>query len=278
LAYLVLESSVRTHRKFLAAGPAACWLWVCGLGYCQEGLTDGFIPRTAIDFLGVKGAARLADKLVLVALWDIVAGGWQVHDYLEHNRSSDQVRELMRRRAEGGKLGGRPAKTSKVSEVETLKVIEVPETTETFPETLSGSSVLPSSPSVLPTEKGARANEPRWVTPTQGQPKPLIDGRLQRTHAGHVYCPPGRANLCVTPYIHEQTRDALGGDEAAQALYRVAIEALGDRPCTDDALPFWKNVRQRAVAPVSSPPAAATGKGEQSRQNMQRAVARVGQS
>lgn len=157
MAYLVLESSVRTHRKFLAAGPAASWLWVCGLGYCQEGLTDGFIPRAALDFLGVKGAEKLAERLVRAGLWDIAKGGWEVHDYLEHNRSADAVRELMRRRAEGGRKGGRPRKTLEVTPSETLEVING-ETLEgnlglptaiTLPETLSGSS----GSSVLPTDQ-----------------------------------------------------------------------------------------------------------------------------
>lgn len=118
MAYVVLESSVRTHRKMLAAGPAACWLWVCGNGYCQEGLTDGHIPESALLFLGVPAvdAPALAEVLVRERLWDRADGGWQVHDYHAHNKSADEVRRIMRARQDGGKLGGRPPKTSKVTE------------------------------------------------------------------------------------------------------------------------------------------------------------------
>lgn len=110
MAYIQVEASVRTHRKFLKAGPAASWLWLCGMGYCQDGLTDGFIPFEAIDYLGVKPntARKLKTVLVSVGLWDVVDGGWRVHDYLQHNRSAQDIRTTKDRRRAGGALGGRP--------------------------------------------------------------------------------------------------------------------------------------------------------------------------
>lgn len=118
MAYIQVEASVRTHRKMLAAGPAASWLWLCGLGYCQDGFTDGFIPEAAVEYLGVRDAGSLVETLVQVGLWDRVEGGWRVHDYLEHNKSASSIRETMRKRKAGGGLGGRPktsAKTTKVN-------------------------------------------------------------------------------------------------------------------------------------------------------------------
>lgn len=126
---MMLETSVRTHPKFLAAGPEAAWLWVCGLSYCQDGLTDGFIPESAIEYLGVKRARSLAKKLVSVGLWEHVSGGWQLHDYLEHNKPAAEVREIMRLRKEGGKKGGRPPKPSapKTENLQGLPPTENPE-------------------------------------------------------------------------------------------------------------------------------------------------------
>src|SRR4051812_9877219 len=113
MAYIVLEASVRTHWKFLAAGPAACWLWTCGLGYCQDGLTDGFIPKSALVYLGVERPEKLVPHLVRVRLWIELSdgSGWQMHDYLDHNKSAEKIRATMRRRGDGGVLGGRPKKT-----------------------------------------------------------------------------------------------------------------------------------------------------------------------
>lgn len=107
MIYARIYSSVRTNRKHLIAGPAPCWLWVCGLLYCQEGETDGFIPKEAIDYLGVKNAERLAEHLVRAELWDKVPGGWHVHDYLEHNKSAAQIAERRDQKKAAGSVGGK---------------------------------------------------------------------------------------------------------------------------------------------------------------------------
>ena len=135
MAYIQVEASVRTHKKFLEAGPAPSWLWLCSLAYCQEGLTDGFIPTDALPYLGVKNAKQLAERLEKAGLWDKVNGGWQVHDYLEHNRSASEVADLKARRGGGGKLGGRPKKTSGETFHENLEGKPSRETIEkTFPD------------------------------------------------------------------------------------------------------------------------------------------------
>jgi hypothetical protein len=121
MAYIQVEASVRTHAKFLKAGPAASWLWLCGMGYCQDGLTDGFIPFQALDYIGIKAstAKKLKTILVEVGLWEVAPGGWQVHDYLTHNRSAEEIKTTKDRRRAGGILGGRPTKETLP---ETLKV------------------------------------------------------------------------------------------------------------------------------------------------------------
>jgi hypothetical protein len=141
VAYLTIETSATRNKKFIKAGPAPSWLWVCGLAYCQEGLTDGFIPTEALPYLGVKNSGQLADHLVKAGLWHVADGGWQVNDYLEHNRSAYEVSVLKERRGKGGSLGGRPKKTlpetSKVSIPETLQKTS----DETFPVDVDGDAV-----------------------------------------------------------------------------------------------------------------------------------------
>lgn len=106
MAWIKVESCVARHRKFLAAGPAASWLWLCGLAYCQEGLTDGFIPCQALPLLGPPSPHGLKAKLVAVGLWDEVDGGWRVHDYLEHNHSASYVGAIRSERRVAGARGG----------------------------------------------------------------------------------------------------------------------------------------------------------------------------
>lgn len=107
MAWIKVESSVARNRKFVKAGPGPSWLWLCGLAYCQEGLTDGFIPTEAIDYLGVKSARHLARHLVSAGLWDVIEGGWQVHDYLEHNKPASEVRRIQADRRDAGANGGK---------------------------------------------------------------------------------------------------------------------------------------------------------------------------
>jgi len=60
----------------------------------------------AIDYLGVKGARRLAPYLVAAKLWHIVEGGWTIHDYLEHNKPAAEVQRLQRERRKAAAKGG----------------------------------------------------------------------------------------------------------------------------------------------------------------------------
>lgn len=115
MAFVQIETSVPRHRKFLRAGPAACWLWVCGLTYCQDGLTDGFIPREAIQALGLNvSRSALRDaiaKLVEVKLWEVTADGWQLHDYLKHNNSAAHVLGIKETNTKNAKARRRPRAT-----------------------------------------------------------------------------------------------------------------------------------------------------------------------
>lgn len=91
----------------VAVGPAAVGWYVAGLTYCAEHKTDGFIPEAAAAALmpcAYEEALELV-RLMLRAtpgkkhgLWERADGGYVVHDYLEHNLSSD---EISARRAAG---------------------------------------------------------------------------------------------------------------------------------------------------------------------------------
>lgn len=83
-----IDDKIRHNRKVQRAGPAAFGLWVLALTYCQEQLTDGFIPHDEVSMLGIlpkHRPKRLAAKLVSVGLWDLADGGYRVHDYFDFN-------------------------------------------------------------------------------------------------------------------------------------------------------------------------------------------------
>ena len=118
MSWVRLDDQFSDHPKVLEAGPLAGWLWVCGLAYCNRLRTDGFIPAGAVPRLAdVPHAAKLAATLVQAGLWNAVAGGFQVHDYLDYQPSREQSARTKEARAEAGRRGGskpRPSKTEAI--------------------------------------------------------------------------------------------------------------------------------------------------------------------
>lgn len=97
------------HPKMLAAGEAAETLWARALDYAAEHGTEGFIPTNApLQICPTKTKARVA-ALVRERLWDVVEGGWQIHDYLEWNRNQAEQaarkEAVSRARSAAGKKG-----------------------------------------------------------------------------------------------------------------------------------------------------------------------------
>lgn len=88
--WVQLDTRLPSNPKFLAVGPRGGWLYVQGLCYAGEHLTDGFIPAAALALFG-PDALELSSDLVTIGLWVEVPGGWQIHDYLSHQRSKDYI-------------------------------------------------------------------------------------------------------------------------------------------------------------------------------------------
>lgn len=97
--WIKILNSLPAHPKILRAGDRAAWLYVCGLCYSNEHLTDGHIPREVLMVAapGIKAPEKLAEKLVEIGLWHEAEGGWVVHDYGDHQRTAAQVKETRRK-------------------------------------------------------------------------------------------------------------------------------------------------------------------------------------
>lgn len=93
MSWARIDDRANEHKKQLAAGTEACWLWACGLMYAnRQEARDGFIPEQVLGMLyPFKAPARLAAKLVEVRLWHRVEGGYQIHDYHRINPTKEQV-------------------------------------------------------------------------------------------------------------------------------------------------------------------------------------------
>jgi hypothetical protein len=89
------------HDKLRGLTDAAFGVWVKGLCHCSLHQTDGVIHVDDLRRIG-RGSAR--NQLIERGLWvRLVDGSVQVHDYLEHQRSREQItfeRDKARKRAE----------------------------------------------------------------------------------------------------------------------------------------------------------------------------------
>jgi hypothetical protein len=80
------------------AGEAAELLYVRGLAFCADVLSDGFISdRQLVRFVGVGmfDAIDRAVKLVEVGLWESTEGGYRVRSWLDWNRSRAEITDVM---------------------------------------------------------------------------------------------------------------------------------------------------------------------------------------
>lgn len=211
MAWVRIEDAVTEHRKHLRAGPSACWLWICGIAYCQRQLSDGFIPEEAIPMLGVlKGAKPLADRLVEVGLFDRAEGGYVVHDYHDYNDTREEAQQrrgdLSGKRAMAGRLGGlRSAEVRRVA-------AEANKQANTQQESEAKRSPFPSLPIPIEEKNVSRTASAKrvvdlWnliVTPPITQVTKLTADRISKINARLKASPDLAAWRTVIAWINRQ--------------------------------------------------------------------------
>ncbi len=126
MAIVVMHTSVPFGAKHYPLSDGAFRLWVAGLCWSKENLTDGFIPEVMIPVLHRDGATLAAELLTSFVpgkcpLWEPVSGGFQMHDYDDWQDMKDDIqvrrtrwKELKaRQRAKGKEDDKRQRKTTK---------------------------------------------------------------------------------------------------------------------------------------------------------------------
>lgn len=91
MAWVRIHDGAMSHPKILSLTASAFRLWVGGLSYCQQHLTDGLIPVAALSVL--LGTKADAGQLIAAGLWRTSDTGYIVHDYLEWNDSREVVQK-----------------------------------------------------------------------------------------------------------------------------------------------------------------------------------------
>jgi hypothetical protein len=87
MAWVRIHDGAMTHPKVLGLSDRAFRLWVWGLTYAQQHLTNGWLPTLAIP----AALAKSVKDLVMAALWEPIETGFQIHDYLDWNDSRELV-------------------------------------------------------------------------------------------------------------------------------------------------------------------------------------------
>lgn len=107
---VILAHEMPDNLKIATLSDAAFRTLIKAWCYCSRNRTDGVIPTQIWATLGPTKARNELTKPPLLApdkspLIVPIEGGVQVHDYLAHNRSSDEIESVSSARTDSGTLG-----------------------------------------------------------------------------------------------------------------------------------------------------------------------------
>lgn len=96
LAWVRLDTAMPRNQKILTLlgmkeGHRAAFVWLCGLAYCGEQGTDGFISEPALPI--IHGRQSEAKKLVEVGLWIPRPGGWETNDWGDYQQTNEETQK-----------------------------------------------------------------------------------------------------------------------------------------------------------------------------------------
>lgn len=106
-----LNRKVRRLRRTM---PSAISAFVVMLSYCGDNLTDGYVDDDTAEFV-LDITVQELDALRQVGLIETVDGGYVIHDYLQHNRSRQQVMAKRKREHDRYSAGRLPAESAQTA-------------------------------------------------------------------------------------------------------------------------------------------------------------------
>jgi hypothetical protein len=115
MATVNLHTGIMTSPKHTPLSDSAMRLWLNGLLWSKEHLTDGFIPDANLSDLH-RQASRHVGELLRVAmpgkqpLWHKVEGGYQIHDYADWQDSAESVQTRRRKWRDAKRGVSKPSK------------------------------------------------------------------------------------------------------------------------------------------------------------------------
>lgn len=231
MPWIRLEDNFTTHPKVIGLSDAAFRLYVHGLCYANSQKTDGLIPRQWLT--GGRGKVpKAAAELVEAKLWTVVDHDFEIHDFLNYQRSRMQIEtgraKTAEARAEAGRLGGL-AKAANAKQTSSKPLAHGP----------SKDLANPSSKVLAPTQPN----------PTQREPEP--PSAVAPVHARSLVRP-------VTNWAHGEHEAGfcdwmcLPADLVDQFANRlIAAGTARDLPSGQTLVRIWaRNVRSSGIVPT----------------------------
>jgi hypothetical protein len=88
MTWIKLDDKLPNNPKILPLSDKAFRLYIEGMCYANQYLTDGFLADAVIKRLD---AGNVASELIEAGLWDECNGGINIHDYMKHQTSKDEI-------------------------------------------------------------------------------------------------------------------------------------------------------------------------------------------
>lgn len=152
MPYFGVDDGFAFHPKAVHAGNAALGLWVRAGSWCNQQLTDGFIPSSVV---AVLGTAAQAARLVRVGLWIEADGGFLFHQWTDEGRNFSRSEVLAKREADRRRKAEARASKSTKSQVTDGGPAGIREESARIPDGVRADSALPIPSHPIPSQEGS---------------------------------------------------------------------------------------------------------------------------
>lgn len=119
MTWVQLDDGFDEHPKILGLSDAAFRLHVRAICYSNRRLTDGRVPSAF-----VRG--KLPAELMAAGCWEKNADGWVLHDYLDWNRSAEQVAAERQKARDRRQKGAKHSADVRATEARHSPDVQVP--------------------------------------------------------------------------------------------------------------------------------------------------------
>lgn len=250
-----LDDKANGNAKLLALSDPAWRMWGCALIYCQDNLTDGFVPDHAIHAFGVRAKNKelVADELcsALVPgkgpLWHHEKGGYRLHDYFDWNPSKVEVLKM------------RADAKDRIARFRDRQRKDIEHTT--LPTTEQNALPPPLQNGEQHAHDVVRGSGDQRKGRADRSTAGALGGALPREHLSHTVCD-DTFSRCVPAAVHDKLANLLapkhnGDREAAKSAlltwYPTVWATLQPDFVMGDAFKFWQGHFDAAFASKTGP-------------------------